>query len=72
MGVIFRAVLAEQFPIVYDPNPLITRYESLRAKLNALDKRGESFSEEAQQIDRELAEIERQLPGGYEHKRLRS
>lgn len=47
--------------MVCDPTPLITRYESLRAKLDALDDRGESFSEEAQEIDRELVEIERQL-----------
>ena len=49
------------FPMVCDPNPLITRYESLRAQLDALDNRGESCSKEAQQIDRELVEIEWQL-----------
>lgn len=57
--------------MVCDPNPLITRYESLRAKLDALDGQGEAISEEAQEIDRELVEIERELPGEYEYKLAR-
>ena len=48
--------------MVCDPHPLITRYESMPAKLDDLNDISELFSQEAQEIDRELVENERELP----------